>query len=100
MDRVCIDVCGPFPLSEQGNKYILVVWDSFTRWIGAYAMPDQTAKTIANILMTEFFSRLGLPLELHSDQGRSLNHKSFNKSASCWRSIRHALQAIIPLEMQ
>ena len=79
MDRVCIDVCGPFPLSEQGNKYILVVGDSFTRWIEAYAMPDQTAKTIANIMMTKFFSRLGLPLELHSDQGRSFESQIFQQ---------------------
>ncbi len=79
MDRVCIDVCGPFPISDQGNKYILVVGDSFTRWIEAYAMPDQTAKTIAEKLTKEFFSRFGLPLEIHSDQGRSFESDLFQQ---------------------
>ncbi len=38
LDRVVIDITGPFPLSESGNKYILVVMDSFTKFVEAYAI--------------------------------------------------------------
>ena len=79
MDRVCVDVCGPFPMSYKENKYILVVGDCFTRWIEAYAMPDQTAKTIAEQLATRFFPRFGFPLEIHTDQGRSFESDLFQE---------------------
>ena len=70
MDRVAMDILAPFPQSSKGNKYILVVGDIFTRWIEAYPIPDQTSSVIAHTLVYEFFSRFGLPLTLHSDQGR------------------------------
>ena len=69
LDRVCTDILGPFPCLGRGNKYILLVGDYFTRWIEAYAIPDCTAKTVADKLVYEYFCRLGYPLDLHSDQG-------------------------------
>ena len=47
MDRVGIDIMVPLPISEKGNTCILVVADYFTRWIKAYPLPDQQAKTVA-----------------------------------------------------
>ena len=79
MDRVCTDILGPLPISDQGNKYILVVGDHFTRWVEAYAIPDQTAATVATKIVYEFFSRLGLPLELHSDQGKNYESNLFKE---------------------
>ena len=58
---------------------IVVVGDSFTRWIEAYAMPAQTAQTIAEQLATRFFPRFGLPLEIHTDQGRSFESELFQQ---------------------
>lgn len=79
MDRICIDILGPFPTTERGNKYILVAGDCFTRWVEAYALPDQTASTVANVMVYQFFARLGLPLELHSDQGRNFESQLFKE---------------------
>ena len=69
MDRVATDITGPFPISERGYRYILVVQDQFSKWVEAYPIKDQSAETVAHVLVYEFFSRLGLPIELHSDQG-------------------------------
>ena len=44
MDRVATDILGPFPQSESGNRYVLLVGDYFTRWIKAYAIPEFSAK--------------------------------------------------------
>ena len=79
MDRVATDILGPFPESTAGNKYILVVGDYFTRWIEAYAIPDFSAKTVAEKLVFEFFSRFGVPLDLHSDQGRNYESTLFKE---------------------
>jgi hypothetical protein len=61
-ERIAIDVAGPLPLSEHGNRYLLMAMDYFTKWPEAYAIPN---------LVTNFFCRFGIPRELHSDQGRN-----------------------------
>jgi hypothetical protein len=66
-ERIAIDVAGPFPLSDQGNGYLLIAMDYFTKWPEAYALPNQEASTVAEALVTNFFCRFGIPRELHSD---------------------------------
>ena len=67
---VAVDITGPFPESDNGNSYILVASDYFTRWTEAYAIPNQEATTVARKLVTELFCRFSPPEQLHSDQGR------------------------------
>jgi len=70
-ERVAIDILGPLKVTDAGNRYALVVGDYFSKWIEAYPIPDQGASTIANTLCHEFFCRYGMPVEVHSDQGRN-----------------------------
>ena len=69
MQIVAADLLGPLPESESGNSYILVVADYFTRWIEAFALPNQEAATVANKLVGEVFLRFLVPEQLHTDQG-------------------------------
>ena len=71
LQLVAMDILGPFPESEAGNSYILVVTDYFTRWTEAYPIPNQEATTVAKKLTDEFFFRFSPPEQLHSDQGRN-----------------------------
>lgn len=79
MERVAVDIAGPLPETEQGNKYILVCIDYFTKWPEAYAIPDQEAETVASKLVNEFFTRFGAPISLHSDQGRTFESRVFQE---------------------
>ena len=67
---VAVDIVGPLVESLAGNRYILVVGDYFTRWVEAYAIPNQEATTVAKKITEEFFFRYSPPEQLHSDQGR------------------------------
>ena len=71
LQLVACDIVGPFPESESGNSYILVVADYFTRYTEAYPLPNQEATTVAGKLVDEFFLRYSPPERLHSDQGRN-----------------------------
>jgi transposase InsO family protein len=68
-DRVAFDVLGPLPESVNGNRYILVVQDYFSKWAEAYPLPHQKAELIATTLLNQWISRYGTPGIFHSDQG-------------------------------
>ena len=77
MERIAIDVLGPQPITETGNKYILIVADYFMKWVEAYPMPNQEATTVAELLVIQFICRFGVPLLIHSDQGRNFESELF-----------------------
>ena len=82
LERVAIDVLGPLPCTVRGNKYIIVVGDYFTKWTECYPVPDHTAKTVATKLVDEFVARFGVPLEVHSDQGREFESEVYTEMCS------------------
>ena len=45
-DRIGVDVI-QFPRSSDGNRYAVVFMDYLTKWPEVFAVPDQTAATIA-----------------------------------------------------
>uniref|UniRef100_A0A3P9J3I3 Gypsy retrotransposon integrase-like protein 1 n=1 Tax=Oryzias latipes TaxID=8090 RepID=A0A3P9J3I3_ORYLA len=83
MERVAVDIMGPFPRTNRGNRFVLVAMDYFTKWPEAYAIPDQEAVTVADALVEGMFSRFGAAEVIHSDQGRNFESAVF--SAMCER---------------
>ena len=77
MERVAVDVLGPLPKTNDGNQYIVIAQDYFTKWPEAFPVPDQKATTVADVLVNQFFTRFGIPQELHSDQGRNFESEVF-----------------------
>ncbi|GFX72042.1 retrovirus-related Pol polyprotein from transposon 412 [Trichonephila clavipes] len=72
-ERIAFEILGPLPRSADGNNSILVVMDYFTKWPEAYPIPDQEASTVAEVLVQRWISRFGVPVQLHSDQGRNFD---------------------------
>lgn len=68
-DRVEVDCLGPFPVSNSGNRYIVVFSDYLTRYPEAFAVPSIDAPTIADLLVNEILPRHGAPRTLLSDRG-------------------------------
>eukprot|EP00795_Rhopilema_esculentum_P017845 gene17845-biopygen6667 len=68
-DRVAMDILGPFPVSEDGNRYIIVFSDYYTRWSEAFALPSTEAPRIAQLLVDEILARHSAPRTLLSDRG-------------------------------
>ena len=69
-DRIAmdiLDVCDPTP---EGLGYILVIADYFSKWTEAFTMKNKCADTVADLLVDNIILRFGMPLVIHSDQGR------------------------------
>lgn len=68
-EQFSIDYVGPLPTSKQGNKYIIVAVESFTKWPVAVAYPNADAATTASFLYKHVFCQFGPPTHLLSDNG-------------------------------
>ncbi|GFY26820.1 retrovirus-related Pol polyprotein from transposon 412 [Trichonephila clavipes] len=45
--------------------------DYFTKWPEVYPIPGSGSPTVAEAVVQHWISRYGVPLQLHSDQGRN-----------------------------
>jgi len=79
IDLVAVDVLSGLPQSDDGFTCMLVAVDYMTKWAEAYALPNEEACSCMNALYNGFFSRFGMPNQLHSDQGRNFELKLFGE---------------------
>jgi hypothetical protein len=54
-EMTSIDICGPYPETTRGNRYLLTYIDHFTRYPEAIPIPRQDASTVARALVTDLF---------------------------------------------
>ena len=66
-DNVSIDTVY-MPESTRGNKYLLVIIDSFSRYLDVYPIADLTAET-AMACLIQFMGNFGIPSHLCCDNG-------------------------------
>ncbi|GBC00600.1 hypothetical protein RclHR1_03900017 [Rhizophagus clarus] len=77
--RIGIDIKGPLPRTEQGNRYIIVAMDYFTKWPEAKAIENIRAETVAKFIYEEIICRHGVPQEILSDRGTSFVNQIIDK---------------------
>ena len=66
--RIAMDVVGPLPRTQKGNRFILVLSDYATRYPEAIPLRSVTAAKVAEALI-DVFARHGIPDEVLTDQG-------------------------------
>ena len=74
MDHIALDTLGPLPISKNGQKYILVVVDIFTRFVFLRAIQDKSAQSIAKELYL-ICCDFGHPRIIQSDNGTEFNNE-------------------------
>ena len=67
--HVAMDILGPCPVTDDGNRYIIVFSDYYTRWPVAFALPSTEAPRVAQLLIDEILARHSAPRTLLSDRG-------------------------------
>ncbi|MEG0619293.1 MAG: reverse transcriptase domain-containing protein [Bacilli bacterium] len=74
--RIHMDVIGPLPKTEKGNKYIVIAIDSTTRWPEAKAIKKKTAHEISKFIYEKVYLIHGAPEEIITDQGKEFMNET------------------------
>ena len=73
-----MDFLGPIrPASPNGNIYVMVMTDYFSKWVEAVALPNETAETTVDCLNKNIVQRHGPPKIIVSDRGSNFTAKLF-----------------------
>ena len=88
------DLIGPLPTSHNGNKYVLVVIDSLTRFMEVEPIKDKTAESTI-IGFTKIFTRRGAPMSLLCDNGLEFRNQYLK---DLMKSFGTNLQHCTPLQ--
>lgn len=74
-----IDHITGLPIDADGNQYLLVIMDNFSRFTGLFPCKTLTAEEAVGKLLI-FISFLGIiPKRIHSDQGKAFTSKFFQE---------------------
>ena len=77
-EKICLDIVGPLPITENGNKYILTVQDDLSKFICAFPLQDQETETIAKVFTEKFICIFGVPKSVLTDNGSNFVSKLFH----------------------
>jgi len=95
-ERVGIDFVGPLPEITEGNRYIIVAVDYFTKWPEAKATRRADARTVVKFLYEEIICRHGPPIHLHSDRETHFVNQLVEGLAEKFRMRHHRLTPYRP----
>ena len=82
--------------TKDGNQYLLLVVDSFTRWVEAFPMKNQESKSVAKVLFEQIFSRFGAPKKLVSDLGKQFTSNLILSLCEIFNVKKHFTSAYHP----
>jgi len=68
-----IDFTGPHPKSDCGNIWILTCLNGWTKWAETFLLRNKEAKTVAEVLVEQVFTRFGALLSILSDQSKEVD---------------------------
>ena len=69
-ERVHMDLFGPMKSAPDGNKYVNVMTDAYTKVVELDAIPDKSAVTVARSFFEKWICRYSVPIQLVTDNGK------------------------------
>ena len=76
-DVLHIDLVGPLPI-DDGYSYLLTMIDRKTRWFEVIPLKSISAPIVAKFIISEWFSRYGLPRCIITDRGAQFESQLFS----------------------
>lgn len=83
-ERVHLDLFGPVLTSSGGNKFILVITDSFSKWTICVPIPNKSAEEVGKAYFERWLCMYGASEALVSDCGREFCNSVVNEICQLW----------------
>ena len=85
-----IDIVGSLPMTENGNRYIIIMVDYFNRWPKDKPLRQANATSVVTFIYKEIVCRFGPPKVIQSDQGTYFVNQVIEQLTEKFR-IKHSL---------
>ena len=87
--KVFLDLTGPLPMTNCGNRYILAILDGYSKWATLIPLKNANAETISRAFLKHWVAIYGPPERIHSDRGLSFLNEKVNEICATLK-IRHS----------
>ncbi|KAG1035280.1 hypothetical protein G6F43_013258 [Rhizopus delemar] len=67
--RVTVDFLGPLPTVASGHRYILVVIDTYMKFVELYPVQSTSGEDVAKVFYNNYILKHGIPQEVLQDNG-------------------------------
>ena len=97
LEKIFLDICGPFPRSGARHqyKYIVIVWDHFSKYTKLYPISKVSTNVIIKVINEKYVIDVGTPETIITDhgtqfKGRKWREEMLNKNIKTYKtSIYH-----------
>ena len=83
MEVISVDLFGPLPPGDNGEKWVFIAQDYATKWVELFALVTATAEACAWTIVNELGLRYGLPRRIISDNGTQFISAVMQKITYC-----------------
>jgi hypothetical protein len=91
-----MDLVGPYPISSDEYKYIMVVQDILSRFLFIIPLKSKRADEIADLLVEDVFLRVGPPVRLLSDNAKEFHSDLMRRLSDTFGYKRLFIQTYRP----
>jgi hypothetical protein len=79
-----IELVGPLNETIAGDKYLLTILDTFTRWVIAVPIRSKESHVVADALYRNLLTKHGCPSVIYSDQGTEFVNAGLKSMCKSW----------------
>ena len=82
MEKVFLDICGPFPRSggRHQYKYIIIIFDHYTKYTKLYPLNRATTTKILEIVINKYIPEVGKPALIITDHGTQFRGRKWRET--------------------
>jgi Integrase core domain. len=78
-DLIAIDIHGPMPTSTFGHRYIMIMYDVFSKFTMLYAMKSISTKACLKKVVNDYIPKYGTPKAILNDNASLFKSKKWSQ---------------------
>ena len=95
-EKCYLDVVGPFPVTQQNNRYILTFQDDLSKYVVTVPIGQQNTENVSRAFVEKIVLTYGTPQILQTDQGTNIVSEVFRNTCKILRIKRIQSTAFRP----